>query len=312
MCEGYGLVRTTESAALVALRKIHNRVAQGDIAALRASLPPDVAAYLLNQKRDDLAQLERRYATRIHVALNEKLMPHQSELETQPRVEGGQPIAPQIRLGGVAGAEAAAQEPPGNNGAPAIPTVAEVTPAGPAAGEGAAGGKRRRRRRGRRRGRGRQAAAAIGEAFAAIAAGTSLVPGRELSAREARVSDEVVSVIPEVEQASVVPESAELFPAANHTVESEPAAAETQTPVAPQGAAKPRTRRARAATRPRQAPKRRTARKATPQARAVENTQARGDAQPPQRRKTTRQQPRTSRPRRSRAKTAPAEPEPKA
>ena len=38
MCEGHGLVRTTESAALVALRKIHHRVAQGDVAAV-ARLP---------------------------------------------------------------------------------------------------------------------------------------------------------------------------------------------------------------------------------------------------------------------------------
>ena len=32
MCEGHGAVRTTESAALVALRKIHNRVSLGDVA----------------------------------------------------------------------------------------------------------------------------------------------------------------------------------------------------------------------------------------------------------------------------------------
>ena len=72
MCEGHGLVRTTESAALVALRKIHNRVSQGDAATLKVSLPPDVAVYLLNQKRDDLAQLERRYATRIQIVLERR------------------------------------------------------------------------------------------------------------------------------------------------------------------------------------------------------------------------------------------------
>jgi ribonuclease E len=39
MCEGHGLVRTPESAALVALRKIHNRVSKGDVAFLRVSMP---------------------------------------------------------------------------------------------------------------------------------------------------------------------------------------------------------------------------------------------------------------------------------
>jgi len=181
MCEGHGLVRTTESAALVALRKIHNRVAQGDAAAVRVSLPPDVAVYLLNQKRDDLAQLERRYATRIHVALNAVLMPHQCELETRARVEGGQPQVPQIRLGGVAPAEPALPTEPvaTDNGGAAAASPSRTGDHAARPGDAPATGKRRRRRRGRRRGRGKQAAAAIGETFAALAAGTSLAPKPE-------------------------------------------------------------------------------------------------------------------------------------
>jgi ribonuclease E len=175
MCEGHGLVRTTESAALVALRKVHNRIAQGDVMTLKVSLPPDVAIYLLNQKRDDVAQLERRYATRIQVVLNAALMPHQSEFEARARVEASQPEVPQIRLGGVTPSEPIAETAAAGNGSAA---PAASVPGQPAAGPaGAVAGKRRRRRRGRRRGRGRQAAAAIGEALAALAAGTSLVQG---------------------------------------------------------------------------------------------------------------------------------------
>jgi ribonuclease E len=166
MCEGYGLVRTTESAALVALRKVHNRVAHGDIASLKVSLPRDVGLYLLNQKRDDLAQLERRYATRIQIALREDLMPHQSEFEPRPRVEGGPSEQRQVRLGGVTAPPqtVTVAEPEPENGAAssAISPTAE-----PGAGERS--GKRRRRRRGRRRGRGLQAAAAIGAGLAALA-----------------------------------------------------------------------------------------------------------------------------------------------
>jgi len=158
MCEGHGAIRTTESAALVALRKLHNRVALGDVASMKVALPAEVALYLLNQKRDDLAQLEERYSARIQVNLSDRLMPHQMELEVKVRHE----------------AEVARERlAPG--------TVAE--PAAPAArgnGQGAevqngnaaeASGKKRRRRRGGRRGRARRAAVAIGEALAALGAG---------------------------------------------------------------------------------------------------------------------------------------------
>lgn len=108
MCEGYGLVRTTESAALVGLRKIHNRIAKGDVASMRAVFPQDVGLYLLNQKRDDLALLERRYATRIQVAFSENLMPHQFESEVRLRAEGEQ-SGQKPRLGGIAPSEAQAR-----------------------------------------------------------------------------------------------------------------------------------------------------------------------------------------------------------
>ena len=90
--------------------------ARGCDDAASVSLPPEVAVYLLNQKRDDLAQLERRYATKIQVVLNEALMPHQSEFEARTRVETGQPEVPQIRLGGVTPAEPPAQTAAAGNG----------------------------------------------------------------------------------------------------------------------------------------------------------------------------------------------------
>ena len=164
MCDGHGLVRTTESAALVALRKIHHRVSQGDASSIRVSLPPQVAVYILNQKREDLAQLERRYATRIQVLLNETLMSHQSEFEVRPRVEGSEETAPKLRLGGVAMVAAAE------------PAADEAPAAGPDGGGEAGGGagetapQRRKRRRGRKRGRGMAAAVAIGDALRAVGA----------------------------------------------------------------------------------------------------------------------------------------------
>jgi ribonuclease E len=167
MCDGHGLVRTTESAALVALRKIHIRVAHGDVAFLKVSLPRDVALYLLNQKREDLAQLEHRYATRLQIVLREDLMPHQSEFEVRARVEGERREQPSLRLGGVApGAPMAAAAAPENGTVPAEAVAAAEGDTVPVERTG----KRRRRRRGRRRGLARQAAAAIGEGLAALGA----------------------------------------------------------------------------------------------------------------------------------------------
>lgn len=187
-CDGYGLVRTTESATLVALRKIHLRVAQGDVAGLRVSLPTEVGLYLLNQKREDLAQLERRYAVRLQVILNDKLMPHQSEFEVRPRVDA-ESEQPQMRLGGVAPSEAAEAAAANGTeteieGAATTPAAAAAAPA--AATNGATSGKRKRRR-GRRRGRGKAAAAAIGEALAALGAQSNVAPSapREMPERPA-------------------------------------------------------------------------------------------------------------------------------
>jgi len=180
MCEGHGLVRTPESAALVALRKLHHRISQGDLAALKVTLPSDVGIYLLNQKRDDLAQLEARHGTRIQVALSEKLMPHQSEFEERRRpptpaavVQPGQVAPPAARAEAPASAAATSKQ-------------AASSPA-------AENGKRRGRRRrgGRRRGRGKQAAIAIAETLAALGAQTSLAAAE--GATEGVAADEAAA-----------------------------------------------------------------------------------------------------------------------
>jgi ribonuclease E len=247
MCEGHGLVRTTESAALVALRKVHNRVSQGDAATLNVSLPPDVAVYLLNQKRDDLAQLERRYAARIQILLNEELMPHQLEMQVRSRLEAGQATLPSVRLGGVAVAPAAAAD----DGA--LGTAAE--PAARAGdGEAPRTAKKRRRRRGRHRGRGRQAAAAIGEALAALGHSASLAQEDETPAAAEISGPSALAPVAEpgsraVEGADTAVAAQIMQPAgspATREAAPEPAAApKTETPPA---AAKPKRRRTRTGT----------------------------------------------------------------
>ena len=158
MCEGHGSIRTAESAALGTLRKIHHRVSEGDIAQMTVTLPRDVAMYLLNQKRDDLAVLERRYSTRIQIVISDKLMPHQSEIETRTR-EVVAPVAV-VRPGEVAAAERLAA----NEGARGTRRLGGIVSGGRPSvaardGEDADAGRRRGRRGGRgRRGEGSEVA----------------------------------------------------------------------------------------------------------------------------------------------------------
>ncbi len=177
VCGGHGLVRTTESAALAVLRKIHARVPRGDLSAVKVSLPPEVAIYLLNNKREDLAGLERRYKTRISVIPAPGMRPHQSEIELitkegEPgRMEEPKPAAPpQERREGRPDRhqrqrpprereaqeparppeEAAAAPAPPPEGGPAEQPAPGAAPAGPEGGEGRRRRRRRRRRRSRR------------------------------------------------------------------------------------------------------------------------------------------------------------------
>jgi ribonuclease E len=136
MCEGHGSVRTVESAALSGLRKIHNRISLGDVESMRVAVPTGVAAYLLNQKRDELARLESRYRCSIHVELREDLMPHQIEIDVIERRADAIISSPTVSGVVAAPAESTAEDrSAGSNGA-----------------DGPTGSQRKRRRRGRRRG----------------------------------------------------------------------------------------------------------------------------------------------------------------
>jgi len=60
-CKGHGVMRTTESGAVLILRAIEEEGIKNKFNALTVSVPTDTAVYLLNQKRKNLSQLEDRY-----------------------------------------------------------------------------------------------------------------------------------------------------------------------------------------------------------------------------------------------------------
>ena len=143
LCQGHGSVRASASAALAAIRKIHNRLSLGDVEAMRVTLPTAVGLYVLNQKREDLAMLEARYESKVEIHLSEGLLPQEIETDVKERKRSGS-SSKKVQPGSVAEASQSKKERPSaasGNGASA---------------EGAAGssdGKRRRKRR-RRRGSG--------------------------------------------------------------------------------------------------------------------------------------------------------------
>ena len=82
-CDGSGVVRNVESAALQSLRALEDEGIRGRSAHLKVSLNRDVAIYMLNKKRADIYDLEKRYALEIEVHGRRDLGPSDIEVERE-------------------------------------------------------------------------------------------------------------------------------------------------------------------------------------------------------------------------------------
>jgi ribonuclease E len=67
-CNGRGARPSVEYTALSAFRKIESQAVKGLSAVIRATLPYEIADYLLNQKRGEIAKLEAVYDMSIHIS----------------------------------------------------------------------------------------------------------------------------------------------------------------------------------------------------------------------------------------------------
>ncbi len=74
VCHGTGFVRTTESTALHVLRAIEEEGIRGRAMQLTVHAPSEVSLYMLNQKREHLAEIEQRYGMRVFVLGDESLI----------------------------------------------------------------------------------------------------------------------------------------------------------------------------------------------------------------------------------------------
>jgi ribonuclease E len=81
-CQGRGVVKTAESASLAFLRQATHVMSKGGVGEIRARLNPDVAHYLLNNKRFDLAHLEERHRSKILITGDGSLPPGQWDMES--------------------------------------------------------------------------------------------------------------------------------------------------------------------------------------------------------------------------------------
>jgi ribonuclease E len=80
-CEGRGIVPSVETAALSFLRRIRMGVSRKGIAQVKGCLSLEVATYLQNKKRKDLAELESRYNVDITLAADAAIPPGGGKLE---------------------------------------------------------------------------------------------------------------------------------------------------------------------------------------------------------------------------------------
>jgi len=76
-CNGTGVVRDAESSALHVLRLLQEEAMKEGTASLHAQVPVDVATFLLNEKRNDIAKLESRLKVNLVLIPNKNLeTPH--------------------------------------------------------------------------------------------------------------------------------------------------------------------------------------------------------------------------------------------
>jgi ribonuclease E len=80
-CSGTGTIRSTESTALHVLRAIEEEGIRRRTAEACIYVPTGVALYVLNQKREALAQIEARYGFHVSVANDDTLIPPAFRLE---------------------------------------------------------------------------------------------------------------------------------------------------------------------------------------------------------------------------------------
>ncbi|MEO0617447.1 MAG: Rne/Rng family ribonuclease [Pseudomonadota bacterium] len=133
-CNGMGHFRTVESLALAILRVLGEEVRKERTSKVIAQLPPDIATYLLNEKREWVQKLESRNKTQVILVANSAFETPNYEIR---RVRDDQVDLPENtgtsnELAATTETEEAATEWGGEKVEPEKPAVQVATPATPA------------------------------------------------------------------------------------------------------------------------------------------------------------------------------------
>jgi ribonuclease E len=80
-CNGTGLVRSTENAAIHVLRAVEEEGAKRRAAEINVACAPSIALYLLNHKRDRLTAIEQRHAMKVIFTPDAALVPPQLRID---------------------------------------------------------------------------------------------------------------------------------------------------------------------------------------------------------------------------------------
>ncbi|HTJ89943.1 MAG TPA: Rne/Rng family ribonuclease, partial [Acidocella sp.] len=151
-CAGMGHVRSPESAALHILRAIEDEGAKFRAAEIAVTLPPEIAFYLFNHKRERLSAIEARYSMRVIFTPDAMLTGSNFRIEKIRSQTAAAPALPPATYAGAGPVQsersAPAEAVEAETGADAPETEAPQTADSAEDGERK---RRRRRRRGKRR-----------------------------------------------------------------------------------------------------------------------------------------------------------------
>ncbi len=87
-CQGAGRIRSVESSALAALRAIEMEAVRGGAGAITVRMPTAVGLYMLNEKREYLAGVDKIHGLHVTVALDDTLPAAEQEIERTESREG--------------------------------------------------------------------------------------------------------------------------------------------------------------------------------------------------------------------------------
>ena len=156
-CQGAGRIRSVETLAISVLRRLHAGLAKGQIAQAEAQMAREVASYLLNEKREELVEMERRYQADIQITGRTSFLADQVEITLQKR-EKEKATAEYV--------EAKLHQLPALGTARPAELDEEEEPESVTVGEVATGTGKKRRRKRKRKGEGEMAESAAEQAVA--------------------------------------------------------------------------------------------------------------------------------------------------